>query len=233
LTSIDAQIRPVMKPPPRAAQEAPGGITTDLMLLDVDAAERARFEAMLTPEEHRRVREFRFDVDRRRYIVRRGRLREILADRLRCSPCEIPLSCNAFGKPRIEGVDVRFNLSHSSGVALYVVGRGAELGCDIEWRLPKLAVEDVAERFFSAHEIQSLRSVPHPQRVEAFFNCWTRKEAFVKALGLGVSYPLKAFDVSLTPGEPAVLLRGPAGWALGSFEPLQGLQAAVAVEQPQ
>jgi 4'-phosphopantetheinyl transferase len=222
-----------MKPPQRAAQGAPGGITGDLMFLDVDAAERARFEAMLTPEEHRRASEFRFDVDRRRYTVRRGRLREILADRLRCPPREIPLSCNAFGKPCIEGADLRFNLSHSSGVALYVVGRGAELGCDIEWRQPKLAVEDVAERFFSAQEVQSLRSLPHAQWVEAFFNCWTRKEAFIKALGLGVSYPLKAFDVSLAPGEPAALLRGPAGWSLGSFEPLPGLQAAVAVERPQ
>jgi 4'-phosphopantetheinyl transferase len=79
-------------------------------------------------------------------------------------------------------------------------------------------------------ELQSLRAVPRSRWVEAFFSCWTRKEAFIKALGFGLSYPLKAFDVSLAPGEPAALLRGPLGWRLRSLEPLEGLQAAVAVK---
>jgi 4'-phosphopantetheinyl transferase len=116
-------------------------------------------------------------------------------------------------------------------VVLYVFARGCEIGCDIEWRRPGLAREEVAERFFSDRELQSLRAVPHNRWVEAFFNCWTRKEAFIKALGFGVSYPLKSFDVSLVPGEPPALLRGPLGWSLRSFEPLDGLQAAIAIKK--
>ena len=88
----------------------------------------------------------------------------------------------------------------------------------------------MAGLFFSDRELQALSAVPRSRSVEAFFNCWTRKEAFVKALGLGLSYPLKAFDVSLAPREPPALLRGPLGWSLHAFEPLVGLHAAIAVK---
>lgn len=206
-------------------------LETHLALLDADPAERKYYEAMLLPEELGHARQFHFATDAERYIVRRGKLRELLAIQLGCRPREVPLSCNSFGKPRVNGTDLRFNLSHSRGVALYVFARNAEVGCDIEWRRPEFAREEVAERFFSEQELQSLRAVPRSRRVEAFFNCWTRKEAFIKALGFGVSYPLKAFDVSLAPGEPATLLRGPLGWSMRSCEPLKGLQAAIAVKQ--
>jgi len=186
---------------------------------------------MLLPEELARAGQFHFAIDAERYVVRRGRLRELLAARLGCQPRAVPLCCNSFGKPRVKGNDLRFNLSHSGGVAFYVFTREAEIGCDIEWRRPELAREGVAERFFSDRELQALRAVPRGRWVEAFFNCWTRKEAFIKALGFGVSYPLKSFDVSLAPGEPPAVLRGPLGWLLRSTEPLEGLQAAIAVKQ--
>jgi 4'-phosphopantetheinyl transferase len=206
-------------------------VETHLARLDVDPSERMKYGAMLLPEELERAGRFYFPTDAERYIVRRGKLRELLASRLGCRPRDVPLSCNSFGKPSVKGTDLRFNLSHSSGVAFYVFARDAEIGCDIEWRRSEFACEGVAERFFSARELQSLRTVPPRRWVEAFFNCWTRKEAFIKALGFGVSYPLKAFDVSLAPGEPAALLRGPIGWLLHSSEPLEGLQAAIAVKQ--
>jgi 4'-phosphopantetheinyl transferase len=196
-------------------------------MLDLGAAERARFAALLTPDERRRAGEFRRTADRRRYIVRRGRLRELLAARLECAPRDVPLSYNAFGKPWIENTDLRFNLSHSRGLALYVIGRGVELGCDIEWRRSRLATKSAAERFFSEREIEMLRSVPRNEWVEAFFNCWTRKEALVKALGFGISYPLKGFDVALRPGEEAAILHGPSEWSLRSFAPAVGLHAAI------
>lgn len=202
-----------------------------LAMLDVDSVERKNYEAMLLPAELARAAQFHFATDAERYVVRRGKLRELLAARLGCRPREVPLTCNGFGKPRIRCSDLQFNLSHSGGVALYVFARDSDIGCDVEWRRPELAREEVAERFFSERELQSLRAVPRTRWVEAFFNCWTRKEAFIKALGFGVSYPLTAFDVSLAPGEPAALLRGPLGWSLRSFEPLEGLQAAIAVKE--
>ena len=198
--------------------------------LDVVPLERENYKAMLLPDELARAGQFRFASDAERYIVRRGKLRELLAARLGCEPRDVALNCNSFGKPRLRCSDLQFNLSHSGGVALYVFARDSDIGCDIEWRRPELAREEVAERFFSDRELQSLRAVPRNRWVDAFFNCWTRKEAFIKALGFGVSYPLKAFDVSLVPGEPAALLRGPLGWSLRSFEPMDGLQAAVAIK---
>jgi 4'-phosphopantetheinyl transferase len=206
-------------------------VETYLVTLDVDPGLRASYEAMLTPEEREHASRFDFVTEAERYIVRRGKLRELLADRLDCEPRDVPLYRSGLGKPCVKGSDLRFSLSHSGGVALYVFGRDTEIGCDIEWRRPELAKEGLAERFFSDRELKSLRAVPSSCWVEAFFNCWTRKEAFVKALGFGVTYPLKAFDVSLAPGEPAALLRGPLGWLLRSFEPLEGLQAAIAVKQ--
>ena len=204
-----------------------------LAALDVDPAERKNYEALLLREELARADRFHFSIDAARYIVRRGKLRELLALRLGCQPRAVSLTCNAFGKPRIRGSDLQFNLSHSGGIALYALARDSDIGCDIEWRRPEFAREGVAERFFSARELEELHAVPRSRWVESFFNCWTRKEAFIKALGFGVSYPLKAFDVSLAPGEPAALLRGPLGWSLRAFEPLEGFQAAIAVKQLQ
>lgn len=209
----------------------PVRIETHLAMLDIDAAERENYKALLLPEELARANRFRFELDAERYIVRRGKLRELLALRLGCHPHDISLTSNGFGKPRIRCSDLQFNLSHSAGTALYVFARDSEIGCDLEWRRAELAREEVAERFFSAGELRSLHAVPSNRWVEAFFNCWTRKEAFVKALGFGVSYPLKAFDVSLVPGEPAALLRGPLGWSLRSFEPREDLQAAIAIKE--
>jgi len=206
-------------------------IETYLAVLDVSSVEREHYAAMLQPEELARAAQFHFTKDTERYVVRRGKLRELLAARLGCQPRDVPLNCNLFGKPSVKGTDLRFNLSHSGRIAVYVFARDAEIGCDIEWRRPEFASERVAERFFSARELEALRAMPRSRWVEAFFNCWTRKEAFIKALGFGFSYSLKAFDVSLAPGEPAALLRGPLGWSLRSFEPLEGLQGAIALKQ--
>ena len=205
-------------------------VEVHLTTLDVGTVERENYQATLLPDEIARAARFHFASDAERYVVRRGKLRELLAARVGCPPRDVALNCNSFGKPRLRCSDLHFNLSHSGGVALYVFARGSDIGCDIEWRRPELAREEVAERFFSDRELRSLRAVPHNRWVEAFFNCWTRKEAFIKALGFGVSYPLKAFDVSLVPGEPAALLRGPLGWSLRSFEPMDGLQAAIAIK---
>lgn len=200
--------------------------------IDLDAAtpDLEYWRDMLDAEERAQARRFRFDRDRRRYIVRHGWLRELLARRLECSPREIRFAHNPFGKPALPDRDLGFNLSRSAGTALCVVARGLELGCDLERRNRDLATDAVAERFFSPLEQARLSSLPADRRVEGFFNCWTRKEAYIKARGLGLSYPLDAFDVSLAPDEPARLLRGCDGWSVQSFEPAPGFAAAVVAE---
>ena len=131
---------------------------------------------------------------------------------------------------------IRFNLSHSHGKALYAVSRGREIGVDLEFIRGDLEAEQIAERFFSHSEIETLRALPLSLRKHAFFLCWTRKEAYIKARGEGLSLPLDQFDVSLIPGEPAALLSTQSDsdealrWSLRNLTPASGYAAALATE---
>ena len=201
----------------------------DIYLIDLDeeSTDLDRLDRLLSREERDRAWRFRREQDRRRYIVRRGRLRELLASYLDCAPACVRVSSTLFGKPFVDGCDLEFNISRSHNVALYAIARGMAVGCDIERRDPHFAADRIAEQFFSPGEVRALRALPPAQQVEGFFNCWTRKEAFVKARGCGLSLALDRFDVSLVPDKPATLLRGGAGWSVRSFEPMPGYQAAV------
>jgi 4'-phosphopantetheinyl transferase len=132
-------------------------------------------------------------------------------------------------------MSLRFNVSHSHSLALYAITRAREVGVDVEHIRPEIAQEKIAERFFSPREVTVLRALPTPLQASAFFACWTRKEAFIKAKGDGLTLPLDQFDVSLAPGEPATLLRTAwdpqeaACWALQDLAPAPGYRAAVAV----
>jgi len=134
------------------------------------------------------------------------------------------------------GDAIRFNMSHSHGEALYAVTRGREIGIDLEFIRCDLEVEQIAERFFSQCEIATLRALPVSLRKHAFFLCWTRKEAYIKARGQGLSLPLDQFDVSLIPGEPSALLSTQPDsdealrWSLQELTPAPGYAAALAVE---
>jgi 4'-phosphopantetheinyl transferase len=205
-------------------------VDVHLMDMDRDVSAYARFAAMLSPEEHDWAGRLHRSLDRRRYMVRRGRLRELLACRLDCDPRDVPITCNAFGKPRVEGTELRFNLSRSRGTALFTFTQGREIGCDIEWQDPRAATMEVAQRFFTRNEFETLRSLPDSQRTEGFFNCWTRKEAFVKARGGGLSLPLDAFAVSLAPSDAPDFTSGGAGWSIQAFRPHERLHAAIVVE---
>jgi 4'-phosphopantetheinyl transferase len=209
-----------------------GETTVEIYWTDLDAegADLGRFADMLADDERDRARRFRFERDRRRYIVRRGRLRDLLSRYLGNTPPQVRLHAGPFGKPYLAEGDLRFSLSHSQGIALYAVVRGLEVGCDIEYRNHMLACEQVADRFFSPLEARTLSSLPATQQAEAFFNCWTRKEAYVKARGLGLSLPLDSFDVSLAPSEGAALLRGCEGWSVQAFEPVPLYHAAVVAQ---
>lgn len=198
--------------------------------------------ARLSVEEQQRAGRFAFDRDRRRYVVARAKLRELLAARLETRPEAVKLRYGPHGKPALAREfcrgDLRFNLSHSGDVAVYAFARGREIGVDVEAvRVPPDG-DDIAARFFSARENETYRGLDARDKPLGFFNCWTRKEAYIKALGDGLSHPLDSFDVSLAPGEPAQILRtgnsagDDCGWRLFSFAPHPGCIGAVVIENP-
>jgi 4'-phosphopantetheinyl transferase len=165
---------------------------------------------MLSSDERARADRFYFSQDRESFIVARGMLRSILGRYLNRSPEALRFHYSAHGKPALDfdsGDDaIRFNLSHSHRMGLYAFARDREVGIDVEFVRDGPHAEHIAEHFFSPDEVRSLQALPPAQRRHAFFLCWTRKEAYIKGRGEGLSLPLDQFDVSLTPGEPAKLL---------------------------
>ena len=173
---------------------------------------------------------FNFDRDRRRYIVGRGLLRTIIGKYyLEVEPGRLNFSYGVHGKPSLTqelgGCKLCFNQSDSNGLALYAFTQNHEIGVDIEYMRTLTDAKEIVDGCFSEYEKAAFKSLPDRQRAEGFFNCWTRKEAFIKGIGLGLHFPLDQFDVSLKPGEPARLL-GVAGrpeevcrWTLMGFTP--------------
>lgn len=179
-----------------------------------------RLEAVLSDDERERARAFRFDRDRDRYVVARGTLRTLLGGYLDDAPEEVRLGYGPYGKPRLAGDGPRFNVSHSGPVALLAFSASLELGVDVELLDAQPDACSIAEHCFSAAETSRLRSLPAASRDAAFLACWTRKEAFVKARGDGLSLALDEFDVGFGPETPCALLRTawseaePAMWRL-------------------
>ena len=202
--------------------------------LDVDPASLEELQLTLAPEERARAARFHFSEDRRHFIAGRSALRHILGRSLHCHAARVQFWYGPSGKPALVGdqaQDLHFNLSHSHGLALCAVTRVGEIGIDVERINPDVAQETVAERFFSPREISALRALPAQLQAEAFFNCWTRKEAYVKARGDGLRIPLDSFDVSLTPGAPAAFERGTGPeWSLRALVPASDYVAAIAAE---
>jgi 4'-phosphopantetheinyl transferase len=207
--------------------------------LDEAAPHNNNFIQTLAADERARADRFYFEIDRARFIAAHGILRAILSLYLDRAPDRLQFSYGAYGKPALANHardSIDFNLSHSRGVALYAIARGREVGVDLELIRPELETEQIARQFFSPREIATLLALPVDVRREAFFLCWTRKEAYLKARGAGLSLPLDQFDVSLTPGEPAALTgtRPDAAdalrWSLVNLSPPCGYAGAIAVE---
>lgn len=200
----------------------------------------AELQDILSPDERARADRFHFERDRRRFIIARGSLRTILGQYLEKDPARLILTYSRYGKPLLAGepdpTDLCFNLSHANELALIGVAYRRRIGVDIEFNRPEFASRRIAERFFSRQEFDVLRSLPADQQAEAFFNCWTRKEAYIKAIGEGMSMPLDQFNVSLAPGSAAALLGNlrdaaeVSRWSLRDLSPGAGYVAAVAVE---
>lgn len=198
------------------------------------------FRRLLTPDEQMRADRFHFEKDRHNFIAARGCLRTIIAQYLKTLPHEVRFGYNDHGKPRLlnsggAADPLHFNVTHSAGIALYAFTRLGEIGIDIEHINPEIAGADIAQRFFSANEIACLQRLPKGMQSRAFFNCWTRKEAFIKAKGVGLSLPLDQFDVALTPSEPVAILRTEwdeneaALWSLKPIDANPAYAAAVAL----
>jgi 4'-phosphopantetheinyl transferase len=166
----------------------------------------ARMRRVLAEDERLRADRFRFERDRSRYIVGRALLRGLLGHYLDTAPEDLTFEYGEFDKPTLSG-GPWFNLSHSGSVALYAFSNAGEIGVDVERDDADLTRECIAERFFSPAEVSVLRSLPPGDQPRAFLACWTRKEAFIKARGDGLSLALDSFDVTLAPDAPAALLR--------------------------
>ena len=170
----------------------------------------SRLKICLTDEELHRAAGFHFAHDRRRFILRRAILRRLLASYLGARAALVHFLSGPYGKPFIRGQEkpdgIRFNCSHSGDFGLIAISRRGELGCDVEQHRQLEDAEDLAANCFSVSEIKEMNALPRSLKTMGFFNCWTRKEAFVKAIGVGLSFPLNRLSVSLIPGQPATLL---------------------------
>ncbi len=204
--------------------------------LDLPPHRVHRLAQLLSPDEVRRAERLFFQADRQRFVVARGVLRTILGRYLNLPPAELRFYYGLHGKPALapEHGDGRlhFSLAHSQGLALYAVAYDRQVGIDVEYMRPHLASRAVAERFFSPTEVERLAALPARMQGEAFFCCWTRKEAYIKARGDGLSLPLDYFEVSLAPGDDPVHLRTPGDpaeamrWCLRGLDPGPGYAAA-------
>jgi 4'-phosphopantetheinyl transferase len=192
----------------------------------------------LAGDEQERAARFHFERDSRRFVVARGAVRFILAGYTHAEANGLRFLYNTHGKPSLvdRACDVRFSVSHSNDQALLAVALSREVGVDIEWIREDIETDKLAERFFSPKEREALRGLPSDKRVAAFFRCWSCKEAFLKAQGVGLSRSLDSFDVDLNVGHPARLVatRPDATevqrWFLREFAIAEGYSAAVATD---
>jgi 4'-phosphopantetheinyl transferase len=203
--------------------------------LDLEPEVLDRISSTLDNDEKARAARFHFARDRDHFTACRGILRELLGEYLGSSPASIEFSYGEFGKPAHRPRDSRpcigFNVSHSSGLAVLAFARNCEIGIDLEPISPEFAGVEIAKRYFSARELAEMIALPAELRPEGFSLCWTRKEAYVKARGLGLQIPLDSFSVSLTPNRPVLLQSVDSQrWSLRSFKPAPDFVAALVHE---
>jgi len=197
-----------------------------------------RFWTTLNADETTRATRFHFEQHRRGFVVGRGFLRDVLSRYLDAKPEALQFAYGEYGKPALngehKGTRLRFNMSHSHNLALLGITEDNEIGVDVEYMRADFAGADIAQRFFSRAEVATFNGLAEEERVAAFFRCWTRKEAFIKATGKGMSQALDGFDVTLAPGVAAELLRvdqeDATRWFLSDIDVGSEYAAALVVE---
>jgi 4'-phosphopantetheinyl transferase len=215
-----------------------GGRDIQLWVARLEASEDAfgRAFSWLSPDEVERADRFRFDRHRRAFVLGRAVLRALVASYLRIAPEEASFTYGLKGKPALgdAGGPLSFNVSNSGDLAAYAFTLDCEIGVDVEHRRRLVEIEGIARRFFAPDEVTELMGLSEGERHQGFFNCWTRKEAYIKAVGDGLSVPLDSFQVTLQPGVPArmVALDGSSAaaerWTLHTFTPAPDYAGAIA-----
>ena len=212
------------------------GVHVWQLMLAEHASSHSLCQSVFSADEQERAARFHFEEHRNDFLIARAFLRTVLGAYLKIEPAAVQFVYNEFGKPSVPAGpenNLFFNLSHSNHVALLAVTRETEVGVDIEQI--RSIEPGLAERYFSATEIRALQQLPKDLYQEGFFNCWTRKEAYIKARGKGLSLPLDKFDVSLAPGQPARMLQirdsedQASSWQLAHLTPARGFVGAVAM----
>jgi 4'-phosphopantetheinyl transferase len=227
------------KPPRKDYVLPPHEVHVWRAFLDQPERSLSLFNDLLSAEERARAARYHFEADRKRCTIARGLSRLLLGHCLRCAPERLEFEYNAFGKPALaqgSNASLQFNVSHSGDVVLFAFAIDRALGVDVEQMKQEMASPEIAARYFSPAERQTLFTLRPEMRCEAFFACWTRKEAYLKARGDGLSLPLDRFDVAFGPGEPPRLVATrhdpvEAGrYTLRALDVGPGYAAALAVE---
>lgn len=235
-------VEPAWQSAPESLTLASGEVHVWRARLDLDPAALMPMIERLSLDELARAERFHSSVHRNRFIAAHGNLRVLLARYLGTLPGSLIFSLNAHGKPSLMPVDgaadLRFNLSHSQDAAVFAFALGREVGVDLERIRPSKNERALAKRFFSPSEVGALESLPESEQLRAFFRCWTRKEAYIKARGGGLTIGLTSFSVSLATRAKEILPivchdgSDSGQWWLRAFDPGAGFEGAVAAEGP-
>lgn len=222
--------------PPETLTLEPDWVHVFCFRLELSGERQEALRALLSPDEQARAARYCREADRCHFIAARGQLREILSAYTGTPAAGLRFAYSPQGKPALAEDPfslvggLRFNLSHSAGLGLLAVAAGCAVGVDLEWSGRTVDTAAIAARFFAPGEIAALNHLPEAERRQGFFNGWTRKEAYLKATGLGLALPLDSFSVSLAPGDPPRLDTPRQGdWSLYALDPAPGYTAALVV----
>ncbi len=208
--------------------------------LNVNSDKITTLKSILSNDEIDKADRFVFGRDQRRFIVARGLLRIILGRYLMVKPKKIKFIYNDYGKPalsyKFHKRKLHFNISHSNELVVFAITNKGRIGIDIENVHSMKDIEQIIERFFSIEEQEEFKTLPKYCQEQVFFKCWTRKEAFIKACGQGLTLPLNKFTVSVIPSEPARLkyidneIDKVDSWTMKEVIPIAGYVGTVVVE---